>query len=58
MKQKSMVNSNEQTPEPPSEDDIAKAKLGPRGVPGEKERPPRDPDQLQIPRHPDPGHTA
>jgi hypothetical protein len=42
----------------PTEDDIAKAKLGPRGVPGERDKPARDPDELQIPKALDPGHTA
>jgi hypothetical protein len=58
MKQKSMINPKEQRPEPPSEDDFARAKLGSRGMLGEKEPLPGDPDKLQIPRHPDPGHTA
>jgi hypothetical protein len=55
---KSRLNPNEQVPEPPTEDAIAKAKLGPRGVPGEKDKPAKDPDELQIPRALDPGHTA
>jgi hypothetical protein len=42
----------------PTEDDIAKAKLGPRGVPGERDKPAKDPDELQIPKALDPGHTA
>jgi hypothetical protein len=53
-----MLNPNEQIPEPPTEDDIAKATLGPRGVPGEKDKPAKDPDELQIPKTLDPGHTA
>jgi hypothetical protein len=43
----------------PTEDDIAKAKLGEQGVPGQ---PPKkavmSADELQIPRIYDPGHTA
>ena len=43
----------------PSEDDIAKHKLGEQGIP---ENPPKAPvadeDELQIPKHNDPGHTA
>ncbi len=43
----------------PTEDDIAKAKLGEQGVPGQ---PPKKPvmsaDELQISRTYDPGHTA
>lgn len=53
-----MLNPDEQRPEPPTEDDIAKAKLGPRGVPGEPDKPAKDPDELQIPTYVDPGHTA
>ncbi len=45
-------------PRRPTEDDIAKAKLGPRGVPGEKDKPAKDADELQIPKALDPGHTA
>jgi hypothetical protein len=41
-----------------TEDDIAKAKLGPRGVPGEQDKPAKDADELQIPKALDPGHTA
>lgn len=55
---KSALNPNEQAPERPTEDDIAKAKLGPRGVPGEKDKPAKHPDELQISRDTDPGHTA
>jgi hypothetical protein len=42
----------------PTEDDIAKAKLGPRGVPGEQDKPAKDADELQIAKALDPGHTA
>lgn len=55
---RSMINPAEQRPEPPTEDDIARAKLGPLGVPGGKDKPARDPDELQIPSYLDPGHTA
>lgn len=42
-----------------TEDDIAKAKLGPLGVPGQPDKPPiADEDELQIPKALDPGHTA
>jgi hypothetical protein len=42
-----------------TEDDIAKAKLGPLGVPGAPDKAPiADADKLQIPRALDPGHTA
>jgi hypothetical protein len=62
MKQRhrSMLNPSQQVPEPPTEDDIAKAKLGPRGIPGEKDKPDRDPDELQISPNvdTDAGHTA
>ena len=41
------------------EDDIAKAKLGPQGVPGKPDKPPiADEDELQLPKALDPGHTA
>jgi hypothetical protein len=53
-----MLNPDEQRPEPPTEDDIAKAKLGQRGVPGEPDKPALDPDELQIPPYIDDGHTA
>jgi hypothetical protein len=55
---RSALNPKEQAPEPPTEDDIAKAKLGPRGVPGEKDKPAKDADELQISPDSDPGHTA
>jgi hypothetical protein len=55
---RSMLNPDEQRPEPPTEDDIAKAKLGPRGVPGEPDKPAMDPDELQIAPYSDDGHTA
>jgi hypothetical protein len=43
----------------PTEDDIAKAKLGPLGVPGGADKAPvADEDELQIPKALDPGHTA
>ena len=42
-----------------TEDDIARAKLGPQGVPGKPDKPPvADEDELQIPKPLDPGHTA
>jgi hypothetical protein len=41
-----------------SEDDIAKSRLGPLGIPGQPDKPKGDDDRLQIPKHPDPGHTA
>lgn len=53
-----MLNPAEQRPEPPTEDDIAKAKLGPLGVPGAADKPSKDPDELQIPPYGDAGHTA
>jgi hypothetical protein len=43
----------------PTEDDIAKAKLGPQGVPGKPDKSPTaDEDKLQLPKALDPGHTA
>ena len=43
----------------PTEDDIAKAKLGPLGVPGAPDKAPiAGADELQIPKALDPGHTA
>jgi hypothetical protein len=43
----------------PTEDDIAKAKLGPQGVLGKPDKPPiADADKLQISKVLDPGHTA
>jgi hypothetical protein len=43
----------------PTEDDIAKAKLGPQGVPGKSDKPPiADEDKLQLSKVLDPGHTA
>ncbi|HEY1364719.1 MAG TPA: hypothetical protein VGF60_20915 [Xanthobacteraceae bacterium] len=45
--------------ERPSEDDIAKEKLGEQGVPGKPPKPPvASEDELQIPAPLDPGHTA
>ncbi len=42
-----------------TEDGIAKAKLGPLGVPGAPDKAPvTDADELQIPNALDPGHTA
>lgn len=55
---RSMLNPDEQRPEPPTEDDIAKAKLGPLGVPGQPDKPAKNPDELQIPPYLDDGHTA
>ncbi len=43
----------------PSEDDIARAHMGPRGRPGEPAPAPAlDEGITQIPKHLDPGHTA
>ncbi len=43
----------------PTEDDIAKAKLGEQGIPGKPPKPPvADEDKLQIPKDIDPGNTA
>jgi len=43
----------------PTEDDIAKRKLGEQGIPGKPPKPPvADEDKLQIPKTVDPGHTA
>ena len=43
----------------PTEDDLAKAKLGPQGVPSKPDKPPvADADELQVPKAIDPGHTA
>jgi hypothetical protein len=57
---KSMLDTLERGPEPPTEDDIARAKLGSRGVPGEPDKPAKDPDELQISPNvdTDAGHTA
>jgi hypothetical protein len=42
-----------------TEDDIAKAKLGPLGIPGGPDKAPvADEDELQISKDLDPGHTA
>ena len=42
----------------PTEDDIAKSKLGEQGIPGKPPKPPiADEDELQIPKPLDPGHT-
>jgi hypothetical protein len=50
---------NETDEDRPTEDDVAKQKLGERGIPGEPAKPPvADADKLQIPKHIDPGHTA
>jgi hypothetical protein len=43
----------------PSEDDIAKKRLGQQGVPGQPDKPePLSQDELQNPRPLDPGHTS
>ena len=43
----------------PSEDDIARERMGPRGLPGEPASAPAlDESITQIPKHLDPGHTA
>ena len=43
----------------PTEDDIAKAKLGPQGVPGKPDKSPiACEDKLQLSKVLDPGHTA
>jgi hypothetical protein len=43
----------------PTEDDIAKRKLGEQGLPGRAPKEPvADEDELQIPKPLDPGHTA
>ena len=43
----------------PTEDDIAKAKLGPQGMLGKPDKPSiADADELQLPKTIDPGHTA
>ena len=43
----------------PTEDDIAKAKLGPQGVPGKPDKSPIVyEDKLQLSKVLDPGHTA
>ena len=43
----------------PTEDDIAKAKLGEQGIPDQPPKPAvADEDKLQIPKPLDPGHTA
>ena len=43
----------------PTEDDIAKAKLGPQGVPGKPDKSRiSDEDKLQLSKVLDPGHTA
>ncbi|HLH97871.1 MAG TPA: hypothetical protein VKW08_22405 [Xanthobacteraceae bacterium] len=43
----------------PTEDDIAKAKLGEQGIPGKPPKPPvADEDELDIPKVNDPGHPA
>jgi hypothetical protein len=43
----------------PSEDDIARERMGPRGLPGEAAPAPAlDESITQIPKHLDPGHTA
>lgn len=45
--------------ERPSEDDIAKCKLGEQGIPHQAPKLPlADEDTLQIPKPLDPGHTA
>ena len=43
----------------PTEDDIAKAKLGPQGILGKPDKSPiADEDKLQLSKVLDPGHTA
>jgi hypothetical protein len=43
----------------PTEDDLAKAKLGPQGVPLKPDKPTiADAHELQLPKAIDPGHTA
>ena len=43
----------------PTEDDIAKQHMGPRGLPGEPAPPNALPEnEMQIPEGLDPGHTA
>jgi hypothetical protein len=43
----------------PTEDDLAKAKLGPQGVPHKPDKPPiAYADKLQLPKAIDPGHTV
>ena len=43
----------------PTEDDLAKARLGPQGMPGKPDKPPlADADKLQLPESIDPGHVA
>jgi hypothetical protein len=43
----------------PTEDDIAKATLGPQGVPGKPDKSRiSDEDKLQLSKVLDPGHTA
>jgi len=54
------MNSGSRTTEhPKTEDDIQREELGPRGVPGAKDRGKMTPDQKKrIPKNIDPGHTA
>jgi hypothetical protein len=40
-----------------TEDDLAKAKLGPQGVPGKSDKP-SNADKLQMSKVTDPGHVA
>ena len=42
----------------PTEDDIARARVGEQGVPGKAKPPLADEDKLDIPKPIDPGHTA
>lgn len=43
----------------PSEDDLAKSRLGQQGIPGQPDKPDiLDQDEMQNPRALDPGHTA
>jgi hypothetical protein len=43
----------------PTEDDLAKARLGPQGVPGKSDKPPiTDAEKLQLPEPIDPGHVS
>jgi hypothetical protein len=42
----------------PTEDDIARARVGEQGVPGKAKPPLADEDKLDIPKPIDPGHPA
>ena len=61
----SLMAATKQTEDPalgddrPSEDDIQREKLGPRGVPGAPDPAKMTPQrQKKTPKHIDPGHTA